>query len=197
MSGQIILVRHGRTALNAQGRMQGRLDEPLDDVGVRQAEALGSHLSAELGPDDLIVSSPLQRARRTAEAIAKGRDVLVDERWIELAYGEFDGRLQSDIPTETWNRWRSDDTYAPPGGESLVEVATRVVAACEHWRREAIGRRVVIVSHVSPIKAAIVWALGADTSMSWRMRLDTAAVSRLAVAADTASLTSFNETHHL
>lgn len=197
MNGQIILVRHGRTALNAQGRMQGRLDEPLDEVGLRQAEALGAYLSAELGPDDLIVSSPLQRARRTAAAIANGREVRVDERWIELAYGEFDGRLQSDIPTDTWNRWRSDDTFAPPGGESLVEVATRVVAACEHWRREAAGRRVVIVSHVSPIKAAIVWALGADTSLSWRMRLDTAAVSRLAVAADTTSLTSFNETHHL
>lgn len=197
MSGQIILVRHGRTALNAQGRMQGRLDEPLDEVGLRQAEALGTYLSAELGPDDLIVSSPLQRAQRTAAAIANGREVRVDERWIELAYGEFDGRLQSDIPADTWNRWRSDDTFAPPGGESLVEVATRVVDACEHWRREAAGRRVVIVSHVSPIKAAIIWALGAHTSLSWRMRLDTAAVSRLAVTADTTSLTSFNETHHL
>ena len=197
MSGQIILVRHGRTALNAQGRMQGRLDEPLDEVGLRQAAALGTYLLAELGSDDLIVSSPLQRAQRTAAAIANGREVRVDERWIELAYGEFDGRLQSDIPADTWNRWRSDDTFAPPGGESLVEVATRVVDACEHWRREAAGRRVVIVSHVSPIKAAIVWALGADTSLSWRMRLDTAAVSRLAVAADTTSLTSFNETHHL
>ena len=197
MSGQIILVRHGRTALNAQGRMQGRLDEPLDEVGLRQAAALGTYLSAELGSDDLIVSSPLQRAQRTAAAIANGREVRVDERWIELAYGEFDGRLQSDIPADTWNRWRSDDTFAPPGGESLVEVATRVVHACEHWRREAAGRRVVIVSHVSPIKAAIVWALGADTSLSWRMRLDTAAVSRLAVTADSTSLTSFNETHHL
>lgn len=197
MSGQIILVRHGRTALNAQGRMQGRLDEPLDEVGLRQAAALGTYLSAELGSDDLIVSSPLQRAQRTAAAIANGREVRVDERWIELAYGEFDGRLQSDIPADTWNRWRSDDTFAPPGGESLVEVAMRVVDACEHWRREAAGRRVVIVSHVSPIKAAIVWALGADTSLSWRMRLDTAAVSRLAVTADSTSLTSFNETHHL
>ena len=197
MTGQIILVRHGRTALNAQGRMQGRLDEPLDDVGRRQAASLGAYLSAELGPDDIVVSSPLQRARHTAEAIAAGREVIVDERWLELAYGEFDGRLQSDVPATTWAQWRNDDSFAPTGGESLQEVSSRVVDACAHWAALAAGRRIVVVSHVSPIKAAIVWALGADLALSWRMRLDTAAVSRLAVAGDSASLTSFNETHHL
>ncbi|MEY4360751.1 MAG: hypothetical protein RL391_57 [Actinomycetota bacterium] len=197
MSGQIVLVRHGRTALNAQGRMQGRLDEPLDEVGERQAAALARYLSSELGPDDLVVSSPLQRAVRTAEMIANGRDVRIDERWIELAYGEFDGRLQSEIPADTWARWRRDDDFSPPGGESLREVSERVVGACTEMLDRAVGRRVVIVSHVSPIKAAIVWALGADPSLSWRMRLDTAAVSRIAVAGEATSLTSFNETHHL
>ena len=197
MTGQIILVRHGRTALNAQGRMQGRLDEPLDDVGRRQAASLGAYLSAELGPDDIVVSSPLQRARHTAEAIAAGREVIVDERWIELAYGEFDGRLQSDVPATTWAQWRNDDSFAPTGGESLQEVSSRVVDACAYWAALATDRRIVVVSHVSPIKAAIVWALGADLALSWRMRLDTAAVSRLAVAGESASLTSFNETHHL
>lgn len=191
------MVRHGRTALNAQGRMQGRLDEPLDDVGRRQAASLGAYLSAELAPDDIVVSSPLQRARHTAEAIAAGREVIVDERWIELAYGEFDGRLQSDVPATTWAQWRNDDSFAPTGGESLQEVSSRVVDACAHWAALATDRRIVVVSHVSPIKAAIVWALGADLALSWRMRLDTAAVSRLAVAGDSASLTSFNETHHL
>lgn len=197
MTGQIILVRHGRTAFNAQGRMQGRLDEPLDDVGRRQAASLGAYLSAELGPDDIVVSSPLQRARHTAEAIAAGREVIVDERWIELAYGEFDGRLQSDVPATTWAQWRNDDSFAPTGGESLQEVSSRVVDACAYWAALATDRRIVVVSHVSPIKAAIVWALGADLALSWRMRLDTAAVSRLAVAGESASLTSFNETHHL
>ncbi len=197
MTGQIILVRHGRTALNAQGRMQGRLDEPLDEVGRRQAKSLGTYLAGELGPEDIVVSSPLQRARHTAESIAAGREVVVDERWIELAYGEFDGRLQSDVPAVTWDRWRRDDSFAPSGGESLRDVSSRVVEACAYWASRAAGRRIVIVSHVSPIKAAIVWALGAELALSWRMRLDTAAVSRLAVAGESASLTSFNETHHL
>jgi probable phosphoglycerate mutase len=197
MSGQIVLVRHGRTALNAQGRMQGRLDEPLDEVGERQAAALAKYLSSELGPDDLVVSSPLQRAVRTAEMIANGREVRIDDRWIELAYGEFDGRHQSEIPADTWARWRRDDDFSPPGGESLRKVSERVVGACTELLDRAVGRRIVIVSHVSPIKAAIVWALGANSSLSWRMRLDTAAVSRIAVAGEATSLTSFNETHHL
>jgi broad specificity phosphatase PhoE len=166
-------------------------------VGDRQAAALSRYLSTELGPDDLVVSSPLQRALRTAEMIANGREVMVDERWIELAYGEFDGRLQSDIPAETWAKWRRDDEFAPPGGESLRTVSDRVVAACLELVDRGFGHRIVIVSHVSPIKAAIVWALGAHPSLSWRMRLDTAAVSRIAVVGEATSLTSFNETHHL
>ena len=195
MSGEIILVRHGRTALNAAGRLQGRVDEPLDAVGRDQARRVSSSLSTIIDEDTLVISSPLVRARATAEAF--GRPVEIDERWIEMSYGVFDGVPQGDVAPEVWARWRSDLHFAPDGGESLSAVSTRVHAACDDLRNRALGRRIVVVSHVSPIKAAIAWALGIDSSTSWRMRLDTAGVTRLSVSRAGVALTSFNEVHHL
>lgn len=199
MTGQIVLVRHGRTALNARGHLQGRIDEPLDDTGRRQARALGEHLGAHLRAGDLVIASPLVRARDTAAAIAEvsGVEVVVDERWIEVSYGVFEGRPQTSVSADTWRTWRADPHFAPPDGESLAAVAERVVAACEELRGRAAERTIVVVSHVSPIKAAVAWALGTDAASSWRMHLDTATVSRIGVTSTGVSLRSFNESHHL
>lgn len=195
MSGEIVLVRHGRTALNAAGRLQGRVDEPLDEMGREQARRLAARLVPILGDDDLVISSPLVRARDTAAALE--RDIRIDERWIEMSYGVFDGVPQGDVAPEVWSRWRNDPEFAPDGGESLLAVTERVHRACDDLREMARDRRVVVVSHVSPIKAAIAWALGTDPSTSWRMRLDTAAVTRISVSGRGVALVSFNETHHL
>lgn len=195
MSGEIVLVRHGRTALNAAGRLQGRVDEPLDDVGREQARRLAARLSPILGDGDLVVSSPLVRARDTAATL--GREVFVDDQWIEMSYGVFDGVPQGEVSPEVWSQWRNDPHFAPDGGESLAAVTERVHRACDELREQADGRRIVVVSHVSPIKAAIAWALGTDPSTSWRMHLDTAAVTRISVSSRGVALVSFNETHHL
>lgn len=195
MSGEIVLVRHGRTALNASGRLQGRVDEPLDAVGRDQAERVATRLSPLLVENDLVISSPLVRARTTAEAL--GRSIDVDERWIEMSYGVYDGVRQSDVAADVWSTWRRDPHFAPDGGESLIEVTARVHRACDELREQALDRRIVVVSHVSPIKAAIAWALGTDPSSSWRMHLDTAAITRISVSPRGVALVSFNETHHL
>ena len=195
MNGEIVLVRHGRTALNATGRLQGRVDEPLDEVGREQARRLATRLAPMLGDDDLVISSPLVRARDTAAAL--GREVFVDDQWIEMSYGVFDGVPQGEVSPEVWSQWRNDPQFAPDGGESLAAVTERVHRACDELREQAYGRRIVVVSHVSPIKAAIAWALGTDPSTSWRMHLDTAAVTRISVSSRGVALVSFNETHHL
>jgi probable phosphoglycerate mutase len=188
----LILVRHGRTAANAAGLLQGRLDNPLDPVGEGQAAAI----AATLGRVDRVITSPLQRARSTAEAI--GGDVVVDERWVELDYGLFDGQAQGDLAADVWDHWRADPQYAPPGGESLAELDRRVVEALEELSQEAQHRDVVVVSHVSPIKAAIAWAVGSSVGvMSWRCRLDVASICRLAVTPRGPVMISFNETAHL
>lgn len=197
---RVLLVRHGRTAFNASGRIQGRIDNPLDDLGLRQARAVGDALSSELRDGTVVVHSPLIRATETARAIVAASsakvETVADDDWIELDYGAFDGLHQSDIDAETWARWRSDVTFRPPGGESLRDVEDRVRSALV--RVVSVGASVVVVvSHVSPIKAAVTLALDVDPGVAWRTRLDPASVCRLELSARGAALVGFNDVSHL
>ena len=195
MNGSIIIVRHGRTEFNATGRLQGRTDNPLDEVGLAQAEAVATYLAPELLSDTLFVCSPLLRARQTATAIAEGvgASLEIDERWIELDYGAYEGVPQSEVPSTVWREWRRDSNFAAPQGESLNQVQQRVTDACAELAQRLDGRTAVVVSHVSPIKSAVAWALGVDVSVGWKTQLVTASITRLAISANGAALTSFNE----
>ncbi len=195
----IVVVRHGRTAANARGLLLGRADPPLDAEGTRQAAALG----AECAALDVarVVTSPLQRCRQTAEAVAAAVggavEVAVDERWIELDYGEFDGRAFGDLPAGTWDAWRADIGWRPPGGESLADLGARVRDACAELAPEARDRDVVVVSHVSPIKAAVAWALGVGDEVVWRLWVAPASITRIGWGSAGTVLRSFNEVAHL
>lgn len=187
----LILVRHAQTESNAGGLLQGRHDLGLTDTGLAQARAVAAALRPEL-----VVSSPLRRARQTAEAF--GLPVVEDDRWVELDYGDLDRTPIKDVPADVWQRWRAEPGWAPAGGESLVDVGARVRAACEELAPEAVDRDVVVVSHVSPVKAAIAWALGTGDEVVWRLFLDVAAVSRVRIAAGgRPTLIGYNDTSHL
>lgn len=170
------------------------MDVPLDELGQRQAAALGR--SARLRDASRVVSSPLRRARDTAAAL--GPPVTVDERWTELDYGIYDGQAAEAAP-ELWREWSRDIGFVPEGGESLAAVGARVRAACEDLWFDAVAGDVVVVSHVSPIKAAVAWALGVGDETSWRMFVDVASVTcigpgRVGPGGPTPSLRSFNDT---
>lgn len=184
----LILVRHGRTAFNAQGRLQGRVDEPLDEIGLAQALAV----AARVGAVDELVSSPLVRARQTAEAF--GVPFTIDERWIELSYGIYEGVSHADVPSEAWRQWRADPAFVPAGGESLATLDRRVREVCEETAERARDRTVVVVSHVSPIKSAVAWALGTGIEMSWRSHLSHASICRIDIRGNGPVLHTFNET---
>ena len=188
----LIVVRHGRTEANASGLLVGRrVDPPLDDLGRRQAASLASVVAGATR----VVCSPLLRTRETADAL--GLPVAVDERWIELDYGELDGVPMSEVPATTWATWRADLGWCPPGGESLAALAERVRGACEALAEEAATSDVVVVTHVSPIKAAVAWALGAVPEITWRMYSAPASVTRISITGATPSLHTYNETAHL
>lgn len=187
----LIIVRHGRTLANHQRRLLGRLDVDLDDTGRAQAAALAAHI----GPVDRIVSSPLARTRQTAEAW--GLPVDVDDRWIELDYGDLDGTALGDVPAELWEGWRTDLDFAPPGGESIGALGARVRAACADLVDEAVERDVVVVTHVSPIKAAVAWSLDVSDSVAWKMFVAPASVTRISVSPRGVSLHGFNQIDHL
>jgi len=183
----LILVRHGRTALNASGRLQGRVDEPLDDVGHEQAVAVAKLV----GPVDELISSPLVRAQQTAQAF--GMPFEVDERWVELSYGIYEGVLHADVPSEAWDHWRVNPFWVPEGGESLAELDGRVRAALAELAGRAAQRDVCVVSHVSPIKTAVAWALGCGVEIGWRSHLSQASVCRIDIRRTGPVLYKFNE----
>jgi probable phosphoglycerate mutase len=189
----LYVVRHGRTAANAAGRLLGRLDVDLDDEGRRQAAALASVVPTGAR----VVSSPLKRTRQTAEVIADGGAVELDERWIELDYGDVDGALLSDLPAEMWARWRADSDYAPAGGESMSAMARRVAEACDELGPSSVEEDVVVVSHVSPIKAAVAWALGVGVDVAWRTFVAPASITTIGWSEHGPMLRSFNGTEHL
>ncbi len=187
----LYLLRHGRTAHNAARRLLGRLDVPLDELGERQARTLGE--VPALRHASRVVSSPLKRALDTAAAI--GPPVTVDERWAEIDYGIYDG-MELPGATELWEGWDRDLGYRPDGGESLLDLGRRVRQACDDLWEEASEADVVVVSHVSPIKAAVAWALGVGDEICWRTFLDTASMTVIGPGRKGPTLRSFNETVH-
>jgi broad specificity phosphatase PhoE len=193
----IVLARHGRTDQNRRGLLLGRADPSLDDTGRAQAVALGSVMNEVIGAHEpvAVVSSPLRRTIETAELIAAslGLDVEVDQRLIEIDYGEWDETPLGELPAEVWAQWRGDADYRAPGGESLAEVQARVGACAGELLTRAGDGAVIAVSHVSPIKAAVVWALGGDPLLAWRLRLDVASITRIASGPAGPVVVGFNE----
>lgn len=187
----LFVARHGRTSINARGLLLGRADPPLDDLGRAQAAAM----ARTIGPVARVIASPLRRAQETAAAF--GVPIETDERWIELDYGEWDGRPLLDVPVETWAAWRSDLAFRPPGGETLSELGVRVRSACDDLAADATGDSIVVVTHVSPIKAAVAWALGAGDELAWRLFVAPGSITKIDVRDGLAVLVSFDETAHL
>jgi broad specificity phosphatase PhoE len=190
----LILVRHGQTAANRSGLLLGRSDVPLTDLGRAQAASAAAAVRATCNVVT-VVCSPLMRARESAACF--DLPVEIDERWIELDYGGLEGRPLADVPVSLWREWRADPEFVPDGGESLAACGRRVRSACEDLRARAVNDDVVVVSHVSPIKAGVAWAIGAGDDVAWRLHCDVASITRIAVGRPLPVLRSYNEVGHL
>ena len=190
----LVLVRHGESTANAEGLLLGRSDVPLTELGRLQA----SRVPSLLGPVGLVRTSPLCRASDTAAMLGGPSSAEADSRWIEIDYGDYEGLALSDVPPLAWERLRGDARQSFPGGESLADVGLRVREACEELfgedgRLARAEQDVVVVSHVSPIKAAVAWALGVGEEVAWRLHLATGSVTRIAWGRAGPLLDSFNE----
>lgn len=190
----LVLVRHGETLDNRAGRLLGRSDPPLTSLGRVQARAVAAVLEPERPV--AVYTSPLGRAVQTATMIgaACGAEVVVDPRLIEIDYGAWENRPLQEVPRDA-AAVASDPSATFPEGESLVDVGQRVVPLFE----ELLGRDelVVAVTHVTPVKAAVAWALGVGDEIAWRMHLSLASITRLGQRRGRPYLLSFNETSHL
>jgi probable phosphoglycerate mutase len=157
---RLVLWRHGRTAWNLEHRFQGQTDVPLDDVGLRQAEAAAGLLMA-LRPQ-VIVSSDLSRARDTAQALADrtGLTVSTDVRLRETDGGSWEGRRREELLIEapdTYRAWLAGEPVRPGGdGEGRKQVGERVIAAIEDVMRGTDpGRTAVVVTHGGAARAVL------------------------------------------
>jgi probable phosphoglycerate mutase len=190
----IILVRHGQTTTNAKGLLVGRSDPELTELGQRQALALRPLLQ---NVSEVWVS-PLQRARFTAELAVPHVLSSVRASFVEVDYGDLEGQPMSAISRAQWRAFETDHTMALGNGESLASVDARVHAELDALlaNRESLlhslDHHLAIVSHVSPIKSAMAWALGVPGSVAWRSRLDNGSITTIATRRALPTLIHFN-----
>ncbi|SUD47508.1 bifunctional RNase H/acid phosphatase [Nocardia otitidiscaviarum] len=199
---RLLLLRHGQTELSVQRRYSGRGNPPLTALGREQAAGAAKMLAGK-GNIGAIVSSPLDRARETAEAAghALGVPVRVLDGLIETDFGVWEGMTFGEArehDPELHTRWLGDPSLPAPGGESFDQVRERVEAV----RRDLValhpGENVLVVSHVTPIKTLLQLALGVGPSLLYRLHLDLASLSIAEFYADGgSSVRLVNDTSYL
>jgi len=198
-----LLLRHGLTRFTGEKRFSGSGGEdlPLTEEGLAQAKRAAVKLAGM--SVDVVITSPLLRARQTAEALATALDLeVVEEHDLrECAFGQWDGLTMAEVmrrwPQEV-SAWLASTSVAPPGGESFDAVAHRVEATRRRLLEAFPGRTVAVVSHVTPIKMFVRSALDAPTHAVFRMELRPCSLTTVQWWEDgQASLRTFNDTSHL
>lgn len=198
---RVLVVRHGETTWGAEGRFAGREDVPLTSRGRRQASSVAGKIK-NLRPR-VVLTSPLQRCRLTAQSIgrAAGAPVAVHEALLDALLGEWTGLRPTEIESgwpQEFTIWRSDPDASPPGGESFNDIRRRVRPLLAELVRLYRGHTVVLVTHAAVTKMILTTALDIPSDAAYRLRIDTASLSGLTVDDDGSVVVwAVNETGHL
>jgi ribonuclease H / adenosylcobalamin/alpha-ribazole phosphatase len=175
---RLLLIRHGDSTLTAQRRYSGRGDVALTERGIAQGQAVAARVRVMGTPLAAVITSPLRRCVRTAEALSP--TPIVDSDLVECDFGAWEGLTFAEV-RERWpvevDAWLASTDAAPPGGESMQAVAVRVGRAVTALRQRYPGQLVAVVSHVSPIKIILRDALAATDAFLYRCYLDPAGLS--------------------
>ena len=198
---RLLLLRHGQTALSVERRYSGHGDPELTPLGRAQAAGAAARLAAMPGIA-AVLTSPLRRARDTAQAVAEatGAPLAVRDGLIETDFGAWEGLTFAEAKArdpELHAAWLGSEEVAPPGGESFAAVGRRV----EEERAAVVGEfpeaTVVLVTHVTPIKMLLRDALQGGPGVLYRLHLDLAALSIVDFYPDGgASVRLVNDTSH-
>jgi probable phosphoglycerate mutase len=198
---EIILVRHGETDFNASETFRGRADVPLNEKGLRQAQLLGEYLRDE--KIDAVYSSPLQRAVKTAEAIAACHNLPVNiiDNLNDIDCGEWQGLSLREVKEkyeELYQDWLdTPEQVKLPGGESLEDVRKRALPFVQDAVMRCSEGKIVLVSHRAVNKVLICALLGLDNSSFWSFKLDTGGITRFNYDGNRAVLISYNDASFL
>lgn len=198
----LFLIRHGETDWNTERRIQGHTDTLLNSRGIEQAEKLAARLATD-EKVQVIYSSPLERARVTAQAIAKkiGVEPIYDDRLIEKHLGVYEGRsfgeIEQDDP-EIARLWReSKEHFQLPGEETPADLQKRVREFLDEITPQHNGSRVAVVSHGGTINMLVSTLLDLDINRRWPFWFDNASVSYVDLTGPRARLRLLNDTCHL
>lgn len=200
---RILAIRHGETAWNVDTRLQGHLDIPLNDVGLRQAQQLAQAL-VQRDAIDAIYASDLSRAHLTAQAIAQrvGQSVTTHVGLRERHFGAFQGRtfaeIEVELPEHAWHwRKRTPEWTPPDGGESLTALRERVVSTVNELGARHRGQQVVLVAHGGVLDIVYRAATRLDLQAPRTWALTNTAVNRLLWTPEGLSLVGWGDTSHL
>ncbi len=198
---RILAIRHGETGWNVEGRIQGQLDVPLNEMGRWQVNRLALAVTDE--EIDAVYSSDLLRAMETAQAVSRGCGlaVVTDVGLRERGFGEFEGLTYAEINArwpDVGERWRRrDPTFGAPGGETLDDFYARSIETATRLAAHHPGQTIALVSHGGVMdclyRAATHLAL--DAPRSWQ--LGNAAINRLLYTPQGFTLVGWSDTSHL
>lgn len=210
MHREILLIRHARTRFNQEGRIQGRLDSPLTEVGENQSLLLGEFLGRQLDHLDSIYTSPQPRALHTTELILKGStrkdfpEPEKDVRLMEVRCGTLEGKTREEMDPDLLHRLRTDPSVRYPGGESLNDLMVRGKDFLRDLEKKYPARpgencRILIVSHGHFNRALAAVLTGLDGFFSLKILQDNTGFSRFQGPHPSGAyrMASWNETPHL
>jgi broad specificity phosphatase PhoE len=197
---RLLFVRHGESTWNLEGRFQGQLDPLLSDLGVLQAKAVAERIAREDKPA-AIISSPLIRARRTAELIAHACELplVTDDRLCEISHGQWEGLLGTEV-AKRWPAMLAQWREAPeavhfPEGESLADVEARLAS----FLAEVEGglSPMVVCTHDVIVRLAVLWAEGNHLDRFWDMKTENASITEIDLEGHRRTLVRRNDAAHL
>lgn len=198
----IILIRHGETKWNIEKIFRGRMDIPLSDVGIKQAELLGKYLSKV--DINAIYSSPLKRAFETAKYIVKYHckpiEIIVDDDLTDISYGFWEGKSEEEVKEnygELYREWINNPHNVKfPNGESLSDVRSRLTRFLKKITSKSNGN-IAIVSHRVVLKVLICMLLDLDDSKFWNIRIDCGGITIFEYIDEKFILVKHNDTSYL
>ena len=202
MTTKFILIRHGETNWNREGRYQGQIDTALSDYGRNQGAKITTAL--ESVPIDVCYSSPLKRSYDTAKMGLGERDITIntDDRLLEINHGAWEGLLASEVE-KRWpdilEKWRTTvvDAQMPGGGENIVDVKNRAMEAFEEYAREHEGKTILVAAHDAINKAVLCAILDIDLSKFWQVKQDNTCINVFEYENGKWRLVLMNSTAHL
>jgi broad specificity phosphatase PhoE len=198
---QILLVRHGETEWNASEVFRGQADVPLNANGIKQAQLLGKYLKGKR--IDVVYSSPLKRAVKTAEAIAAqfSLEINIAPALIDMNYGDWQGLPATDVKRkfpDIYQAWLdTPEKVKIPGGDSLEDVKNRAFPFLEETVAKHAGMNIAMVSHRVVHKVLICALLKIGNAGFYNVKLDTAGITRFEFDGSRAILVSHNDTSYL